>query len=98
MRSSVDLPAPFGPTTPIRAPGGTVCERPSRTAADPYSFVMSRATSVAPRMPKPPDRKDEKTGYRSRGDASGEPRGSKRILATMAAAYGRPEEENIEVA
>jgi hypothetical protein len=34
-RSSVDLPIPFGPTTPIRLDGVTESESPSRTTVSP---------------------------------------------------------------
>jgi hypothetical protein len=34
-RSSVDLPAPFGPTSPIRARGGTTRSTPARTTSAP---------------------------------------------------------------
>jgi hypothetical protein len=49
-RSSVDLPRPFGPTTPIRAPAATVSETCSRTSAEPFVIVISVAASVAPYM------------------------------------------------
>src|SRR5215472_14322307 len=44
-RSSVDLPAPFGPTSPIRARGGTTRLTSSRTTSAPYDFVTPAATS-----------------------------------------------------
>src|SRR2546423_14382415 len=44
-RSSVDLPAPFGPTSPIRARGGTTRLTSARTTSAPYDFVTPAATS-----------------------------------------------------
>jgi hypothetical protein len=46
IRSSVDLPIPFGPTIPILLAGGTVNEKPSRTSTSPYDLLMLRATST----------------------------------------------------
>jgi hypothetical protein len=48
-RSRVDLPLPFGPTTPIRAPGGTLSESRSSTGVAPNSLLTFSAASV-PRM------------------------------------------------
>ena len=45
-RSSVDLPAPFGPTTPSTSPGATVTETPARIVAAPCALCSSRAISV----------------------------------------------------
>src|SRR5439155_1221890 len=44
-RSSVDLPAPFGPTSPIRARGGTTRLTSVRTGSAPYDFETPAATS-----------------------------------------------------
>src|SRR5215475_14730222 len=44
-RSSVDLPAPFGPTSPIRARGGTTRLTSARTTSAPYDFEIPAATS-----------------------------------------------------
>jgi hypothetical protein len=47
MRSSVDFPAPFGPTTPIRAPSATSKSSPWKTVHDPNDFsTPTRAASV----------------------------------------------------
>ena len=46
MRSSVDLPIPFGPSTPILLPGVTVSETPSRTTVSPKDLLMLRAAST----------------------------------------------------
>src|SRR5439155_27008471 len=54
MRSSVVLPIPFGPTTPIRLPGVTASETRSRTRIGPCRFVMVCAASVP--CIEPPDR------------------------------------------
>src|SRR5215207_4989057 len=45
-RSSVDLPAPLGPTTPRTSPGATVAETPASTVAAPCALYSSRAISV----------------------------------------------------
>ena len=45
-RSSVDLPAPFGPTSPIRDPGGTTRSTSARTTWAPWDFVTPAAASV----------------------------------------------------
>jgi hypothetical protein len=45
MRSSVDLPTPFGPTTPIRACGGTTSVTSCSTSCAPWYFVMFAAVS-----------------------------------------------------
>ena len=45
-RSSVDLPAPFGPTSPIRARGGTTRSTPARTTWAPCDFVTPDAARV----------------------------------------------------
>ena len=50
-RSSVDLPAPLGPTTPSTSPGATVTDTPARIVAAPCAFWMSRAINV-PLTPK----------------------------------------------
>src|SRR5690242_15623110 len=42
-RSSVDFPAPLGPTTPSTSPGATVTDTPARIAAAPCALWMSRA-------------------------------------------------------
>ena len=39
----VDLPAPFGPTIPIRAPSGTTKSRSSNRLQDPKDFVMAES-------------------------------------------------------
>src|SRR4029077_10966895 len=41
--SSVDLPTPLGPTTPIRSPGATTRSMPSRTVSGPRVTVRSLA-------------------------------------------------------
>ena len=46
MRSSVDLPAPLGPTTPTTSPGATVSDTPASTVEAPKLLQRSRATSV----------------------------------------------------
>ena len=43
--SSVDLPPPFGPTTPIRAFGSTARSAPSRMRREPKDFVIARPAS-----------------------------------------------------
>ena len=43
-RSSVDLPIPFGPTTPIRLPGVTVSETRSSTTVSPKDLLIDRAS------------------------------------------------------
>ena len=45
-RRSVDLPIPFGPTTPIRLPGVTVSEMRSRTTVSPKDLLIERAAST----------------------------------------------------
>ena len=45
-RSSVDLPAPFGPTSPMRACGGTTRSTSARTTWAPCDFEIPAATSV----------------------------------------------------
>ena len=45
--SSVDLPAPLGPTTPTTSPGATVREMPSRIVWAPWAFATSRAVRTA---------------------------------------------------
>src|SRR5439155_13792 len=54
MRNNVDFPTPFGPTSPIRARGGTTTVTSSRTRWAPWLFVMLAATSV-------PDGDDKRT-------------------------------------
>ncbi len=49
--SSVDLPAPFGPTTPTREPGATVRETSASTSAGPRVTVRPVATRVADTAP-----------------------------------------------
>src|ERR1700751_3602836 len=44
-RRSVDLPAPFGPTSPTRAGGGTKRLTSARTPSAPYAFETPAATS-----------------------------------------------------
>src|SRR6266568_3231310 len=44
-RRSVDLPAPFGPTSPIRPRGGTTRLTSARTTSAPYDFETPAATS-----------------------------------------------------
>src|SRR6266550_5900031 len=44
-RRSVDLPAPFGPTSPIRARRGTTRSTSARTTSTPYDFETPAATS-----------------------------------------------------
>src|SRR5438105_15525348 len=44
-RSKVDFPAPYGPTSPIRARGGTTRSTSARTASAPYDFEIPAATS-----------------------------------------------------
>ncbi len=53
VRSSVLLPTPFGPTTPIRCPGATVRSTRSSTIRGPRLTVTSEARSeaVMPRRP-----------------------------------------------
>jgi hypothetical protein len=63
MRRSVDLPIPFGPTTPIRAPGRIVTETPSRTGVEPWNFEMSEAPSVAMRTPEQRKRRERAGGW-----------------------------------
>src|SRR4051794_23719942 len=46
MRSSVDLPAPLGPTTPSTSPSATVTETPARIVAAPCALCRSRAMRV----------------------------------------------------
>src|SRR5215210_4162296 len=46
MRSSVDFPAPLGPTTPSTSPGATVTETPARITAAPCALCRSRAIRV----------------------------------------------------
>src|SRR5688500_11092110 len=43
MRRNVVLPAPFGPTRPIRSPGSIVAETPSRTVVPPRLIETSCA-------------------------------------------------------
>ena len=38
MRISVDLPAPFGPTSAMRSPRSMCSERSSKTTSGPYAF------------------------------------------------------------
>ena len=45
MRSSVDLPPPFGPMIPMRTPGSTSKSSPSRISREPKLFVIPRAWS-----------------------------------------------------
>ena len=45
-RRSVDLPAPFGPTSPIRACGGTTRSTPARTTCAPWDFETPVAAST----------------------------------------------------
>ena len=45
-RSSVDFPAPLGPTTPSTSPGATVTETPARIVAAPCALCRSRAIRV----------------------------------------------------
>ncbi len=45
--SSVDLPAPLGPTTPVREPGATVSETSDSTSTGPRTTVRPDATRVA---------------------------------------------------
>ena len=42
MRSSVDLPAPFTPSTPILAPGRKASVMPSRTFLPPGKILVRR--------------------------------------------------------
>ena len=49
MRSSVDLPPPFGPITPMRTPGSTSKSSPSRISREPKLLAMPRAASSAMR-------------------------------------------------
>src|SRR3954452_9763597 len=58
MRSSVDLPAPLGPTTPSTSPGATVTETPARIVAAPCAMCRSRAMSVPAIPPAYEDRSD----------------------------------------
>jgi hypothetical protein len=47
MRSSVDLPTPFGPTRPIRARAGTTRSTSARTTFAPWNFETPVAASRA---------------------------------------------------
>src|SRR5215210_8963206 len=51
MRSSVDLPAPLGPTTPSTSPGATVTDTPARTVAAPCALCRSCAIRVPATRP-----------------------------------------------
>src|SRR3954453_15484822 len=44
MRSSVDLPEPFGPMSPMRLPASTRRSTASRTVRGPWWRVMRRAS------------------------------------------------------
>ena len=46
-RRRVDLPVPFGPTTPTRCPGASVHDTAARTGSGPNESDRSRAVSVA---------------------------------------------------
>ena len=46
-RRSVDLPVPFGPTTPTRCPGASVQDTALRTGSGPNESDRARAVSVA---------------------------------------------------
>ena len=62
-RSSVDLPAPLGPTTPSTSPGATVSDTPARIVAAPCALLKSRAISV-PLTPKEASRAAPGAGLR----------------------------------
>src|SRR4051794_23745720 len=56
IRSSVDLPPPSGPSTPIRAPAASSRSRPSSTRRPPNDFTIPRAErrgteAIPPRVP-----------------------------------------------
>src|SRR5829696_9513455 len=107
MRSSVDLPIPFGPTMPTRSPGPTRSDTRSSTVTEPYDFVISCAASE-PDTGGPPSGKGREAWCPARGRAWDEPGGSRRSYlvtlcherrdpsARLAAAHGRPEEEDVE--
>jgi hypothetical protein len=40
MRSNVDLPEPFGPTTPTRSPSAIATERSVKSGAAPKALLM----------------------------------------------------------
>ena len=46
MRRRVDFPAPFGPTRPMRLPGGTTSVTSRRTSCAEWCFVMLAAARV----------------------------------------------------
>src|SRR5581483_7643335 len=88
-RSSVDLPAPFGPTSPIRARGGTTRLTSARTISAPYDFEIPAATSEPARrdMRDLHAERDRKlAGGQSRIDGAWAPR------ATLAIAHGKDED------
>ncbi len=44
MRSSVDFPLPFGPTSAVTQPGRISRPAPCTTSVSPYATVMPRAS------------------------------------------------------
>src|SRR6478736_6600631 len=71
-RSSVDLPAPFGPTSPIRARGGTTRPTARRTTSAPYDFETPAATSE-------PARRDMRNDLQRLGGTGSDGAGQLRI-------------------
>ena len=47
MRISVDLPAPFGPSSPKISPGATENEMPSTAVKSPKRLTMFRTSTAA---------------------------------------------------
>src|SRR3954465_7864749 len=62
-RRSVDLPAPFDPTSPIRARGGTTRLTSARTTSAPYDFETPAATSE-------PERRDMRNDLQQRAQVT----------------------------
>src|SRR5439155_17481007 len=65
MRRSVDLPAPFGPVSPTRAPSGTPHVTSPRTICPPYRLAMPERFSMRTVQLAQPRR----AGQRTRGGA-----------------------------
>src|SRR5579871_5738892 len=91
MRSSVDLPPPFGPITPTRAPGSTSRSRPSRIWREPKLLRMPRAEMSAmacarySRGARPSSSPRTSLGQPEGGFAEAAVAGDRRVVAVLVA-------------
>ena len=86
----VDLPPPFGPTTPIRAAGSIARSAPSRMRREPNDFVIARpARSVTTRGTRSPAGTPD-GGCRDRVDAGKLPCHAGNLPLSLKGARSRP--------